>query len=758
MNEEVLLHKFRSFILAAIVACVFCAQVASAQTPASITVLAGNGQIYSTGVNAGGQDPATNATYPLVVLVRDANNHPVPNATVNWNFTSTFAAFGLFVGNVVTTTTGSDGTTSNVFIPQGGSFSTTTTPPTQYTITASTGSFSANFSMTQIYPASGIAGQIEVNTNLAGGNSGNPITANSGQQGFVNNGQATQSISVSVITAGGSPLPGVSVRLANYQSSPSASCVTGFGADPGSVLTDSNGNAVCTPTFTGSGTGLFKPVIGGVPLCNCLQDPASPTLPQGIVGVLNWFLDVPPPISMQVTPATPASVTAVSGSGQSATAGTAVPGPLVAVVNSQTGGVLAWQSIVWSVSPAGAATLANTTSTSDSNGQVSNTATLSANAVGAVTVTAALASNSNLKATFTLNAVSAITLGGLTKISGDTQTAIINSQFANPLVVQVLSSTGAPVPGIPVSFSANGGALLSATSVTTGSNGQASVTVTAPGAAGTITVTASASGFSQTFNLTVSPPGPTLTASSFVNAADGKGGSLSPCSLASIVAPGLVSGVQGLASSNPFGLGGLSNTVGGDTVTFGSTSAPILNVGTIGGLQQLTFQVPCTATAGSNPVTVGVGAGSATTTITLQPASPGVFQTNSVLSLSNGLTLPLGVFVRPDGSFVTQANAARKGETIIAYVTGLGPATPAVGTNQVPLPTAISTANNTLVIGLANAGVPLISAQLSPDLVGVYQVSFQVPSSAPSGNQVFSVGVSSGGQTYYSAGTGIPVQ
>ena len=242
-----------------------------------------------------------------------------------------------------------------------------------------------------------------------------------------------------------------------------------------------------------------------------------------------------------------------------------------------------------------------------------------------------------------------------------------------------------------------------------------------------MTVTATAAGFTQTFNLTVSPPGPTLTANSFVNAADQQIGSLSPCSLATINAAGLVSGVQGVVSSSLFGLGPLSSTLGTDTVMFGNTPAPILNVGTIGNQQQLTFQVPCTASTGSNQVTVAVGAGSATATVNLLPASPGVFETSTMLTLPNGSPSPMGIFLRPDGTFVTPANPARKGDTIIAYVTGLGTGDTSVGTNALPLPTAISMANNTLVIGIANQGIPLISAQLSPDLVGVYLVSFQVP-------------------------------
>ena len=751
------MHQFRFFLFAALVACLMSVNPASAQTqtPASVTSLSGNGQVFCSCPAASGVDPLTGTYYPLVVLVKDANNKPVPNATVNWGFTSP-TGFGSFFGNISTTTTAADGTTSNLFVPGGGAQGTPSTPPTSFFISATAGTATATFSLTQVYNTIGGSGQVGINSsNLPPAYTGSPITANSGQQGFTFNGTVFPNLSIAVITAGGTPVFGVSVRIVNFQNSPTATCVTQPGADPGSVLTDVNGNASCVPVFSGTGNGTFELVVGGVPLCKCLQDPSTASTITG--DVQNYYLNVPPPLTMTVTQATPSAVAVVSGSGQSATAGQPITAPLVAVVNAQGGGVLAGQTVNWSVSPAGAATLGSPTSTSDANGQVSTTVTLNASAVGSVTVTATLASNSALKATFTLNAISPITIGGLTKVSGDTQSAIINSQFTNPLVVQVVSSTGAPVPGIPVNFTATGGAVLSVTQATTNSSGQAQVSVTASGTPGNITVTATASGFTQTFNLTISPPGPTLTANSFVNAADGKIGSISPCSLATIYASGLVANVTGISSSSLFGLGPLSTSLGTDTVTVGGTAAPILNVGTLNGQQQLTFQVPCGATAGSTQVTVGVGAGTASATVTLLPASPGVFQANTALAVG-AVTYPLGIFVRPDGSYVSASNPARKGDTIVAYVTGLGPATPPVVTNAVPTPTVTSIAANNLVIGIANSGVPLVSAQLSPDLVGVYLVSFMVPNSAPSGTQVFSVGATVGGQNYYSAGTAIPIQ
>jgi hypothetical protein len=68
-------------------------------------------------------------------------------------------------------------------------------------------------------------------------------------------------------------------------------------------------------------------------------------------------------------------------------------------------------------------------------------------------------------------------------------------------------------------------------------------------------------------------------------------------------------------------------------------------------------------------------------------------------------------------------------------------------------------------VGVNNAGVPSISAQLATDLIGVFEVTFQIPSSLASTNGSpnaipFSIGVlpAGSGTTYYSAGATILVQ
>jgi hypothetical protein len=73
----------------------------------------------------------------------------------------------------------------------------------------------------------------------------------------------------------------------------------------------------------------------------------------------------------------------------------------------------------------------------------------------------------------------------------------------------------------------------------------------------------------------------------------------------------------------------------------------------------------------------------------------------------------------------------------------------------------VATVRGTVIPGMAAGGATLNSAQLSPDLLGVYEVSFQIPSDVQTGNNVgFSIGVIAPGASTanYSALIRVPVQ
>jgi uncharacterized protein (TIGR03437 family) len=686
---------------------------------------------------------------PIQVKVLDANGNPVSGATVNWS--STGGTIGSQLLSSQTMTDG-DGFSSNLFTPAYLAGSTSITF-VQATISATSGNAGTTFTLTQGLPnafngytgslaAYDVSQLLATHPELAPAQSLINGTTISGQSGTT----WTPPIKVRVLDLNGIPIPNVSLNLYNLQpanSGPQVQC-GGASAINNTVLTDATGVAVCNPVFGGTpGSGSFYVLPGAVE--STAGDPN--TIPQNIG--FGWRL------LENVTPGVPTSFTAVSGTGQSAQAGQTLPLPLVVQVQGSSG-PLSGQTVTWSVTPAGAAVF-NSSTTTDSNGRASNTVVLSSTANGAVQIKATLAGSSLAPVTFTATAIPNLIITGLNVVSGNNQVAIVGTAFAAPLVVKLTASNGTPT-GFPVNFSVSpsGAATLSASSVNTDSNGNAQVTVTAGTTAQAITVTATSASQTATFNLTISPPGPALTAKSFVNGADLQLGALSPCGIAAVVATGVAPGVQNviLPSST---IGPLPTTLNNTQVLVNSIASPIAAVG-IGasGQQQVTFQVPCETTPGSSvPVSVNVGASTNPVNIPILAAAPGVFTT----LLSDNKTH--AVIVRPDGSFATIQFPARTGETVTAFVTGLGPASPAIATGALPPPGISAIPQYQVVAGMAGRGVPLVSAILSADRVGVWALTFQIPADMTTGDNVpFSVSViPTGASAPISSGTTtIPVR
>jgi uncharacterized protein (TIGR03437 family) len=137
-------------------------------------------------------------------------------------------------------------------------------------------------------------------------------------------------------------------------------------------------------------------------------------------------------------------------------------------------------------------------------------------------------------------------------------------------------------------------------------------------------------------------------------------------------------------------------------------------------------------------------------------------QTPIVLSVNNALTLPLmlnivpatpGVLSSDDGptrpslqngahiiaqhsadfSLVTSSNPAKPGEYLVMYLVGMGATNPAVasGAASPTSPLAKVTAQPTVMLDSQSCTVTF--AGLTPNFVGLYQIDFQVPSNAKSG-------------------------
>ena len=183
--------------------------------------------------------------------------------------------------------------------------------------------------------------------------------------------------------------------------------------------------------------------------------------------------------------------------------------PLVVEVLDQNSAALSGITVNFSVSPSG--TLSSTSPTTDTNGQASTTLTLggtaesytvtaSVSGITPVTFTATATDNNSGNNNNNNNTPVATTLQ---IVSGNNQSAEINQQLANSLVVKVLDQNSAALSGITVDFSVSPGGTLSSTSPTTDTNGQASTQLTLGSTTGSYTVTASVSGITPvTFTAT----------------------------------------------------------------------------------------------------------------------------------------------------------------------------------------------------------------------------------------------------------------
>lgn len=709
--------KLRSTLFVVVILALLCAGTMPAQTVANLSIVSGNGQLI-------GGTSGTGLYQAMVVKATDASGNPVANAVVSWTVVH---GQGFLNATIATDATGQ---ASNTYFPSVQPYGNVGLAYVQDTITATVGSLTTTFTETYGLIANpGGYNLVQVDQPTLGADQLANVAPLSGQSGT--QGSTPILVSVTQIFNSSNSVPNVAVRLVSNQSSPTILCATGANADPGSVLTNAAGSASCTPLFGGAaGNGTYYLDVGGV--AN-----GTPT-PYRRFGPYQFTVSAP----------APGTITKISGDKQSANAGQGIAAPLVAKVGDASGGALNGVAVTWTVSPAGAATLTNVSNSSDTNGRISANVTFTASASGTVSVTVTVTGSPSTSTTFTETAIPPTPpISQLLKISGDGQSAQVNTAFPNPLVVQVNNSQGNPVSNVPVQFAVSGGLASPASLLTsTQSSGQAQMSLTAGPTTGDITVTATAGTLTPvTFTLHITPT-LAVTASSFYNGVGYQPGQISPCSIATIVAPGIAPGIQGVIAPPMIGplptqmALGMAGTV--LKITIGNTLAPIYSVANVNGQQQATIQIPCEVGPGNTTATVQVGNVTATVGLLfVQPVSPGIFTFVDTDGVARA------VLTRPTGEFVTAANPARRGELIRAYVTGLGPATPPVGTNNLPVPGVDSIVQGSIVVGVTNAagqgeGVQVTTAKVSPDLIGVYEVTFVMPSDAATGSTItFSIGI-----------------
>lgn len=637
-------------------------------------------------------------TAPLVVAVADANGSPLANSQVTFSVAQgsvTLSCGGSSTactngsggtggnGNALVVTTDANGQASIFALGSTSLTAGTAFEPSVITATSVNGS--VNFSL------------ITVASAQAGGGLSTP-TANEIAPSLANNrtvtaqaGQVVKGAIVATIAANnGFPIPGVGLNISNLDNTsqpPPAKC------SGGEALSDSTGTATCDLIATGK-IGTYN--LG--------------------VNIGNFFkLN---PVVLVVKAGLPGLIQISAGNNQSGRGGEQLATALSAVVSDGYGNILPGTSVTWAVTQ-GSATLQNTVSTSDASGRVSTRVTLG-NTPGTVQVKVSAGS-----ASATFNLTVSVSVGGLSVVSGNSQTAAINTAFAQPIVVAVTDTDGKPLAGAPVAFAVtSGSATVSSATATSDSSGQASTTVSAGGTSGAIVITATSGNSSATFNLTARLPGPSIMASSFVNAAGFQPG-LVACGLTTIYGAGLAPGVNGTITAGQV-VGAWPSSLAGDTVTVGGFAAPIYSVSNVNGTESVTIQTPCDVVPGTTSVQVTVSGGSTTVdNVQVLPIQPGIFQ-----YASNGQNF--AVAFRPDGSLISPANPAHYGDKVRFIVTGLGQVTPATGTNHVGVPG--QEVNAQLIVGLNNGGVHVESAESLVGSIGLYIVTFEVPTGTATGS------------------------
>ena len=185
--------------------------------------------------------------------------------------------------------------------------------------------------------------------------------------------------------------------------------------------------------------------------------------------------------------------------------------------------------------------------------------------------------------------------------------------------------------------------------------------------------------------------------------------------------------------------GALPTTLDGVSVMVGNNPAYISYISP----GQINLIAPA---AGPGPVSVTVTNSlgtSAAFTVTAGQYNPAFFSWpgNQVVATH----LDFSYAAKPGTFAGVNTVAAKPGETVILWGTGLGPTTPAAPTGSL-VPTQTTYATSTLpAVTLNNASLTVLGAALTPGAAGLYQVDVQIPSSISNGD--YPVQVSIGGVT-----------
>jgi uncharacterized protein (TIGR03437 family) len=194
------------------------------------------------------------------------------------------------------------------------------------------------------------------------------------------------------------------------------------------------------------------------------------------------------------------------------------------------------------------------------------------------------------------------------------------------------------------------------------------------------------------------------------------------------IAPGEVISLYGsglgpataVTASAPF-----PNTLGGTQVLINGKQAPIY----YSSASQVSAVVPYDAPGDGSTLSVQVtngGAQSNVANVYSGATSPGLF------TIPAGGPFP-GAILRQDFSIMSQSNAAKVGETVSLFLTGLGPVSPAVTAGSAAPSSPLSQLTNQVFVYIDGVQANVVFAGLAPSLGGLYQLNVTIPSGVSKG-------------------------
>jgi Fe-S cluster assembly iron-binding protein IscA len=452
-----------------------CTGLVCGSTTVTVSSTGGVGPAASIAATAGGGQSATVLTAfatPLQVLVEDASDNLVPNATVTFTAPASGAS-GTFANGTATTTavTNSSGVaTASAF--------TANSVSGAYSVTASVSGVSAtaNFTLTNV-PS------LQASIIATGGGS---------QAAAVSTPFAT-ALQVTVMDTSGNLLPNLTVTFTAPASGASGMFANGTATT--TAVTNSSGVATAS-AFTANGAAGSYSVTASVP---------------GVITTASFSL---------TNTASALAIVATGGGGQAATVSTAFATALQATVKDGLGNLVPNVTVTFTApasSPSGAFAngTATTTAVTNSSGVATASAFVANRFAGVYSVTASVpgvSATASFSLTNSPGAPASIVATG-----GGGQGAPVSTPFATTLQAAVQDATGHLIPNLTVTFTApasgasgtfaNGTA---STTAVTDSNGMASASVfTANSTAGGYKITASVSGVGATasFSMTNTPSG-----------------------------------------------------------------------------------------------------------------------------------------------------------------------------------------------------------------------------------------------------------